>query len=55
MSSTILQNEADRKFEPGTTGWSAEDLDDPQFERFWQTCGCEAHWTFNPGTPIDWP
>jgi Uma2 family endonuclease len=24
-----------RPFEPGTTGWSASDLDDPQIERLW--------------------
>ena len=24
-----------RPFEPGTTGWTAHDLDDPEIERFW--------------------
>ena len=24
-----------RRFEPGTTGWSADDLDDPEIERLW--------------------
>src|SRR3954447_10541189 len=25
-----------RPFEPGTTGWTADDLDDPDIDRLWQ-------------------
>lgn len=32
MSSTFLET---RPFEPGTTGWTAGDLDDPKIERLW--------------------
>src|SRR5579862_2711709 len=32
MSSTLTEP---RPFEPGTTGWTASDLDDPQIERMW--------------------
>ena len=36
MTSTIAQPPTSRKsFEPGTTGWTADDLDDPQIERLW--------------------
>ena len=28
---------AERKFEPGTTGWCADDLDDPEIERLWNS------------------
>lgn len=28
-------SKADKPFEPGTTGWTAADLDDPRIEREW--------------------
>ena len=36
MTSTIAPIETERKqFIPGTTGWTADDLDDPEIERLW--------------------
>jgi Uma2 family endonuclease len=32
MPSSVTES---RRFEPGTTGWRASDLDDPEIERFW--------------------
>jgi Uma2 family endonuclease len=33
----ILPNTISRPFEPGTTGWSLDDLNDPDVERRWET------------------
>src|SRR5689334_14560557 len=35
MTATTLRVRG-KKFKPGTTGWTADDLDDPQIERQWE-------------------
>jgi len=36
MTATTLPGIEERTFTPGTTGWSAEDLLDPEIERLWE-------------------